>query len=316
VTVLLPTGCALRVPAEGDAAAVALLVGACEFAAGNEPSLTDADLLATWRDLAAGDAGGAWLIEAEVGVVGYAQVVGRDGEGYVNPCYRGRGMGPALLRLVEARAAAGLAPGEVARLRQWVPSGNVMARTLMEAHGYARVLTDVQLRLGLSVPPPAPVWPAGVAVRPLAVGREEDAVYRLAARAFGTNGAREAWFDRFVRRPAFDPRLWTVAWAGAEPEPEPVGAAVGEVAGELGWVRLLCVDPRWRRRGLGLALLRRSFGVFHRRGLRGARLGVEAGNRSGAHELYAQEGMRVVSRHDRYEKDLHPGERLGPRLRG
>jgi mycothiol synthase len=67
---------------------------------------------------------------------------------------------------------------------------------------------------------------------------------------------------------------------------------------------VLGVRPRWRRRGLGLALLRHTFTEYHRRGHTRVGLGVDAENVSGAVRLYERAGMRVVRRHDTYERPL------------
>ena len=76
---------------------------------------------------------------------------------------------------------------------------------------------------------------------------------------------------------------------------------------ELGWVASLGVRRPWRKRGLGLALLRHSFHEFYRRGKRKVGLGVDAENLTGALRLYEKAGMRVHQTHDRYEKEIRPG---------
>ena len=47
----------------------------------------------------------------------------------------------------------------------------------------------------------------------------------------------------------------------------------------------------WRKRGLGLAMLHHSFGVFYARGVTRCGLSVDARNASGAVRLYARAGM-------------------------
>ena len=60
----------------------------------------------------------------------------------------------------------------------------------------------------------------------------------------------------------------------------------------------------WRRRGLGLALLLRSFGQFYERGQRRVALSVDSDNPSGATRLYERAGMRVEREEVLYEKEL------------
>ena len=98
--------------------------------------------------------------------------------------------------------------------------------------------------------------------------------------------------------------VWFLAEDGGEIagfalcHPHPSGdPAVGRVAA-------LGVRPRWRRRGLGLALLLHSFAAFRERGASEVRLEVDAENPTGAVALYERAGMSVVRRYDTYEKRL------------
>jgi mycothiol synthase len=104
-----------------------------------------------------------------------------------------------------------------------------------------------------------------------------------------------------IDAPDFDPALWTVARDSEE------------VAGVIrcdprrwggGWVGVLGVRRPWRRRGLGLALLQRSFGTFFDRGERRVALGVDAENPSGATRLYERAGMHVEAEHLTWEKEM------------
>jgi ribosomal protein S18 acetylase RimI-like enzyme len=78
----------------------------------------------------------------------------------------------------------------------------------------------------------------------------------------------------------------------------------------MGWVGSLGVLRPWRKRGLGLALLRHSFNEFYRRGKRKVGLGVDAQNLTGALRLYENAGMHVHKAFDQYEKELRPGQEL------
>jgi len=69
-------------------------------------------------------------------------------------------------------------------------------------------------------------------------------------------------------------------------------------------VALLGVRERWRRRGLGLALLHRVFGEFYSRGERKVGLGVDAQNPTGATRLYERAGMHVHTEDIVFEKEL------------
>jgi ribosomal protein S18 acetylase RimI-like enzyme len=79
---------------------------------------------------------------------------------------------------------------------------------------------------------------------------------------------------------------------------------------EIGHVNTLGVRRPWRQRGIGLALLRHSFGELYRRGRRGAGLGVDAENLTGALRLYENAGMYVQHAFDRFEKEIRPGKEI------
>ena len=74
--------------------------------------------------------------------------------------------------------------------------------------------------------------------------------------------------------------------------------------------RTLGVRRPWRKRGLGLALLRHSFNEFYRRGKRKVGLGVDAQNLTGALRLYENAGMHVDQTSDLYEKEMPPGTEI------
>jgi len=73
---------------------------------------------------------------------------------------------------------------------------------------------------------------------------------------------------------------------------------------DLGWVESLGACPKWRRRGLGEALLSSAFRALHQRGLRQVGLGVDAENPTGALRLYERVGMRKVRQGNNWVLDL------------
>lgn len=74
-----------------------------------------------------------------------------------------------------------------------------------------------------------------------------------------------------------------------------------------GVVASLAVRPAWRRRGLGLALLRNALGEFHRRGCASVELLVDGDSLTGALRLYERAGMRAFRTQLIYEKGLRAG---------
>ena len=60
----------------------------------------------------------------------------------------------------------------------------------------------------------------------------------------------------------------------------------------------------WRRRGLGLALLRAAFAGFFARGTRRVGLEVDADSPTGATRLYQRAGMELTQVHAVWEREL------------
>jgi ribosomal protein S18 acetylase RimI-like enzyme len=112
--------------------------------------------------------------------------------------------------------------------------------------------------------------------------------------------AFEHWHERRVADPDLDPGLWLLACQ----DDDIAGFSLASLSSEGGFVDALGVRSPWRRRGLGLALLTRSFAGVYDRGARRVGLGVAADNPTGAVQLYERAGMRVAFRVDRYEKAL------------
>ena len=75
-------------------------------------------------------------------------------------------------------------------------------------------------------------------------------------------------------------------------------------------MNILGVRGPWRKRGIGLALLRHAFGEFYRRGKRKAGLGVDAENLTGALRLYKNAGMHVHQAFNIFEKEIRPGREI------
>ena len=154
---------------------------------------------------------------------------------------------------------------------------------------------------------PTPEWPEGVELRPLdleAHGRELHAAQEETfAREWG-HVARtyEDWRERAFVMPRIDPALVPVVWAGDEIAAFSLNYAKRN--GDWGWIGMLGVREPWRRRGLGLALLRDSFGRFRDAGETTVALGVDAENPTGATRLYDRAGMRVLWQADVWEKQL------------
>src|SRR6266540_2882605 len=111
----------------------------------------------------------------------------------------------------------------------------------------------------------------------------------------------------FWEKEGFDPTLLFIAMDGDEIAGINLCLPRSFEDPDLGWVGTLGVRREWRKRGIGLALLRHSFNEFYRRGKRKVGLGVDAQNLTGALHLYEGAGMHVHQAFDQYEKELRPG---------
>ena len=222
------------------------------------------------------------------------------------------------LRALSPQAAEALLAGVEAYIRErardgavvhgFAPSADEAAGGAYERAGYRIVRHSFQMRTELAGEIPEPRWPDGIAVRTFRPG-EEERVHEAHMDSFADHWdfrpePIEDWRRWLLDKENFDPSLWFLAEHG------------GELAGialcswhfsgdpQFGWVNVLGVRPRWRRQGLGGALLRHAFREFAGRGATRVGLGVDAENTTGAVRLYERAGMRAVRRSDSWEKRL------------
>lgn len=237
--------------------------------------------------------------------------------GRVDPSYEAMGVGTWLLHWAEQRALQSLAHLP-AGLRFAPRVGSFRqaekAKRLFEEFGYRHVRTYYHMLIEMDAPVPAPEFPEGIELR-LFIKAEHDAtVWQAQNEAFHDHWNHEdvsfeEWkYDR-IEDSAFDPTLWFLAMDGgsAELAGYVIGRAHAFYDPTVGWVRSLGVRRPWRKRGIGLALLRQAFHEFYRRGIRKVGLGVDAQNLSGALRLYENAGMHVDQAFDFFEKELRPG---------
>jgi mycothiol synthase len=306
--VTLPAGYLARRPTRPDAEAVAALMTAADEGA---DTVRADDVAREWRELDVHN--DVWLVatktEADDEVAAYAELLKRSddhvaSEGFVAPEHTGRGLGAALLGLIEQRARE-LAPG--GRLTNGVLATNRAAVALLEHSGYHSVRHFFRMAIELTEPPPEPQWPDGLTPRPF------DREHAKAFQAASEDAFAEEWghqpepFDHWRRRrlddPAATPDLWLGVWDGDDI----AATLICDVRRyEMGWIASVGVREPWRRRGLGLALIHHAFNEFWRRGERTVGLGVDAENPTGATRLYERAGMQVAFEAIVYEKRL-PG---------
>ncbi len=323
----LPDELVIRAPIVDDADAVSELYNTCALDEIGAAITTPAETLKMWRLPGFDLQRDAWIIETpEEQVVGYMDVWSPEPyahlycDGRVQPAYHGRGIGAALLRLAETRARELMAraPSDArVVLTARTESANTAARRLFERQGYVHVRSFWRMGITLDHEPAAPEIPAGITIRAMIPGREERAVFEADEEAFKDHYDHhpipfETWLDWQTSDDPeqHDPALWFLALDGEQI----AGIALCEPKTTEdpaeGWVSTLGVRRPWRKRGLGLALLRHAFRAFYRRGTYRIGLNVDASSPTGATRLYERAGMRVVRQHDSYAKELRPGRDL------
>lgn len=238
----------------------------------------------------------------------------------LDPEYENLGIGTWMIRWAEQRALHAL-PKVPSELRFAPRVGSyrqaAKARQLFEDMGYRHIRSLYYMLIEMDAPVPEPPFPEGITLRTYNPATDAEAVYMAENDAFRDHfGHVERPFEEGLKRwkrdrehEGYDPTLYFLA----------IDVPSGEIAGvnlcrpysyydaDRGWVRSLGVRRPWRKRGLGLALLRHSFNEFYRRGKRKVGLGVDAENLTGALRLYETAGMRVDQAYDTYERELRPG---------
>jgi GNAT superfamily N-acetyltransferase len=241
--------------------------------------------------------------------------------GRVHPDFGGLGIGTSLFTWAEEHACRVL-PDLSADLRFAPRTGSMQAaeesKKLFEDRGFHHIRSSYQMRIEMDeAPPPAADWSDGIT---LETGNQEQipVIYAAFEESFRDHFGHVqepfeeglARFTHFMKSEGNDPAMWFLAMEG------------GEIAGislcrpesyddvESGWVNILGVRRPWRKRGIGVALLRHSFGEFYKRGKRKVGLGVDAQNLTGALRLYEKAGMSVHTVYDTYEKTIREGREI------
>jgi mycothiol synthase len=286
-----------REPAPGDEEAVSGLVAAF-----------DAAFLAELEPLSVQDVREWWQFEDEVrlvledgALVGFASLRQRkdryDALGFVHPAAFGRGVGTRIVEWAEERSL-GLGGTEV---RISVTSTDERAACLLRSRGYERIRSFFRMVIELDEEPAPVEWPEGFEVSALSPG-EEHVLHEVLQDAFRDHWEHTPWtFEEWIGKRTLEHDLCFLVHTGGEV------AAAAECRRErfgMGWVGTLGTRRKYRRRGLGDALLRHSLRELYARGARKVGLGVDAESPTGATRLYERAGMRAAWRSDVYARTL------------
>ncbi len=165
----------------------------------------------------------------------------------------------------------------------------------LEAHGFTVARELHQLRRPLSDTIDVPPTPAGVDIRPFAIGTDEDAWVAINAAAFVHHPEQGTWtradLEAREQDAWFDPSGFLMAWR----DEDLIGFHWTKVHPDgAGEVYVLAVAPQAQGLGLGLVLLQRGLAYLRERGCPEALLYVD-GDNTAAMRLYERNGFR---RHD------------------
>ena len=310
----------IRRPKLSDLEIVHTLIEVCDIAEYGTPDLTPSDLRAMWQGPTFNLETDAWMVVDSGGrLVGYADVQHRQHVriySYVRvlPELAGQGIEGHLLNQVEEWATKHIPlakPDARVTLFAWESSLNTIAQKAHLQAGYQEIRRFWRMEIEMSQAPIAPVWPEHVTIRTFVPEQDVRRVYAAIEETFQDHwghlgGDFDEWKHWTVERENFDPSLWFLAFDGDEI----AGASLCNLQEDAGWVDTLGVRRSWRREGLGIALLRHSFGEFYRRGQQKVALTVDSQNLTGATRLYERAGMHVARTYISYEKELRAGIEL------
>jgi len=238
--------------------------------------------------------------------------------GRVDPDYEDVGIGTWMMQWAEQRALRALEDMPV-ELRFAPRVGTYREaekpKKLFADLGYHHIRSSYHMLIELGAPVPEAEFPEGIILRTYNPETDAEAVYRAQTDSFRDHfGFVEEPFEGGLKRfrhfwesESSDPSLLFLAMEGEEIAGINLCRPYAFDDPDMGYVGTLAVRRPWRKRGLGLALLRYSFNEFYRRGKRKVGLGVDAENLTGALRLYESAGMHVDQAIDLFEKELRPG---------
>ena len=234
--------------------------------------------------------------------------------GGVDPAWRGRGIGRALLDWQEQvgrakiAAASTTAPG---RLLVHLDDHVAAARRLVERAGFRQLRVFLELSRPLPAEIPAAPLDTGLRITGYTPALSEpvrEAHNEAFADHWGSEPrSREDW-ERTLAGRHFRPDWSFVVLAGDEVAGYALTSAYRadwEPQGYTsGWTDILGVRRAWRRRGIATALLAATMRVLRADGIERADLGVDVENPSRALDLYTGLGYREMRRGLAYGKDV------------
>ena len=312
----LPDGYLSRGAAPGDLDGVVALMETLDRSLGLEPDPNREELNWLWHLPSVDLERDTRVVTRGEAIVGYADAMRIHPEqagpwdvfARVHPDHHGRGIGSWLAAWNEHTVRTRGAPS----FRTYLLDRDEEAKALMRSRGYVEIRSTFTMCRALDPDEDPGSEPAGVTIRPFRDGEDDRLLHDLEERSFQDHWGHqptnfESW-NEALRAEDWDPSL---VWI-AEAEGTPAGFLVAFLFETCGFVGILGVLREFRGRGIGTALLQRSFGEFARRGRSEVRLAVDAENTTGAVALYERDGMRVCRRYDAYDLGTQEARRATP----
>ncbi len=241
-----------------------------------------------------------------------------DHMAYLQPAWRRRGLGGAMLGWLEQRALAksreqGRAPQTAAFHQVFSRETESAKAALLASAGYALARYFFQMqRPDLEGIPVCPL-PPGLELRPVRA-RQLRAIWAANVEAFRDHWSEpersEAEYESWLENGEYQPEIWKVAWDSQSNEV--AGMVLGYIDHEQnkrqrrrrGMTENICVRRPWRRRGLAHALIAANLRELKARGMREATLTVDSDNLTGALTIYERMGFRVIRRDTMWRKAM------------
>ena len=309
-----------------EAPAVAELINTCYMADIGDTDTSAESLISEWSTAGFDpqtDLYTVWTPAGQVVAFAEAWTLGKPAirnhvTVHVHPEYRQLGLEQQLLAWCTQRCQQNLAavPEELLVVQECqIPAASEHMAQQLQAYGYALARHFWEMVIELDQPIPEPRLPEGLVIRPYDTASDLVLLIEAREEAFHDHwGHVEQPLETLVERwnhwrtePAFAPDMWFVAMDGDEIAGFSICDAYRDYDPRMGWLGILGVRPRWRRQGLGEALLYHTFRDFQQRGQARVALGVDASSITGATRLYERAGMQVKHQFDTYEKVLRPG---------
>lgn len=203
---------------------------------------------------------------------------------------------------LEAIAEAPYAEGRM--LATEVVDGTPRHPELLAAMGFVRDRAEYEMAIGLDAAIEAPHWPEGVTVAPMRGPEDAAEVTALLADSFAGHPGDVPFSLEVIEHVLSGPDFHAAQSAIVRDAEGGVGLVLSRGRPDAGYVWVLGVVGRARRRGLGQALLRHAFHEYAATGTTLVTLDVDGGNDSGALEVYRVAGMHVRTANGVYLRPL------------